>query len=166
MMALNGLRRLPKSAKTIQYHLQHIWTSEVFNMKSSKKKTLHFLVNLFIGSIWFANGFFCKILNLYPRHKEIISTILGEPHKEFFTYAIGSSELIMAIWVCSKYKPKVCALVQIVVILTMNIMENALVPELLLWGKWNLLWAILLSLLIYLHAFVYLKKPTGYLPTK
>jgi hypothetical protein len=100
------------------------------------------------------NGLFCKILNLVPRHQEIVSRILGEEHAAFFTKAIGVSEVLMVVWILSKIKGRFCALFQIVIIATMNIIEFFFVPDLLLFGRLNIAVACVFMLIIYVNEFV------------
>jgi hypothetical protein len=65
--------------------------------------------------------------------------------------------MLMSIWVHSRISPRLCALVQIVVIAIMNILEFILVPDLLLWGRWNAVFAFILLIIIYYNEF-YLRK--------
>tara|TARA_R110000868_G_scaffold95865_4_gene263512 strand:- start:10161 stop:10538 length:378 start_codon:yes stop_codon:yes gene_type:complete len=116
------------------------------------------ILNLFIAIIWFANGLFCKILNLVPRHQEIVESILETNHSRTITIIIGLSEIIMAIWVISNYKSKFNAISQIIIVATMNIIEFTLAPNLLLWGKLNALFAFLFILLVYYTNFKLHKK--------
>lgn len=104
------------------------------------------------------NGLYCKVLNQVPRHEEIVSKILGEDFSRPFTLLIGLSEIVMALWVLSRYRSKLNAIVQITIILLMNIMEFFLVPDLLLWGGYNFLFAGLFTLLIYYTQFVLYNK--------
>ena len=112
-------------------------------------KSKHFLLNYLIAAVWLGNGLFCKVLNLVPRHQQIVTRILGEEHARFFTVLIGMAETIMAIWILSGVRPKLNAIIQIVVIAAMNTLEFILVPGLLLWGRANALFAFLFMLLIY-----------------
>ena len=116
------------------------------------------ILNLFIAIVWFANGLFCKILNLVPRHQEIVESILETNHSRTITIIIGLSEIIMAIWVISNYKSKFNAISQIIIVATMNIIEFTLAPNLLLWGKLNALFAFLFILLVYYTNFKLHKK--------
>ena len=116
-------------------------------------KTLTFC----IAAIWIANGLFCKVLNLVPRHEQIVAEILGENFSRPLTILIGLSEIIMAAWILSGYKSKLNAIVQILIVTTMNTLEFILVPDLLLWGKFNSLYAFLFILVVYLNEF-YLKR--------
>lgn len=117
------------------------------------------ILNLFIASVWLANGLFCKVLNLVPRHRQIVASILGSSHSTLFTTLIGVAETAMAIWVVSGYWSRVNVIMQVTIIATMNIMEFFLVPDLLLWGRFNLLFAFLFILLIIYNAFYLKPKP-------
>ncbi|MEO8235246.1 MAG: DoxX-like family protein [Flavobacterium sp.] len=111
-----------------------------------------------IAIIWIANGLFCKVLNLVPRHEQIVAKILGNHYSRQLTILIGFSEIIMAIWIISGYKTRLNTIVQILIIATMNIIEFILVPDLLLWGKLNSLFAFLLILVIYFKEFYLNRK--------
>ncbi len=101
-----------------------------------------------IALVWLVNGLFCKLLNLVPRHQQIVGEILGNVYAPILTKLIGVSEIGMAIWILSGIKPRFVAYVQVVIIITMNILEFILVPELLLWGRLNGLFAFMFVLLI------------------
>lgn len=103
--------------------------------------------------VWLVNGLFFKILNLVPRHHAIVSRLLGTEHAHTFTFLIGSGEVIMSIWVISHFRPKWCGFTQIVLVLTMNLIEFFMVPELLLWGRLNLVFALLFCTALYYHYF-------------
>jgi hypothetical protein len=120
-----------------------------------KHQTLTYL----IAAVWLINGLFCKVLNLVPRHQEIVTNILGNDHARLLTVLIGLSEIIMAVWILSGLWKRLNAVTQILVIATMNTLEFLLVPDLLLWGKFNSLWAFLFILLIYFNEFRLNKKP-------
>jgi hypothetical protein len=119
---------------------------------------LHKILNYFFAFVWIANGLYCKVLNQVPRHQEIVASILGEKHAHTFTLLIGISEIIMALWILSRFKAKLNAITQISVIACMNILEFILVPDLLLWGKFNSLFAFILILFIYLNEFHWSKN--------
>ena len=98
-------------------------------MTASKK---HQLLNYFIATVWLVNGLFCKVLNLVPRHQEIVERILGSDTSRLFTILIGTSEILMAAWILSRVWPGFNAIIQILVIATMNTIEFLLAPDLLL----------------------------------
>lgn len=121
-------------------------------------KISYFTLNTFIALVWFINGLFCKILNLVPRHKEIVAVILKEEYASVFTITIGILEVLMAVWILSDYFKRLNTYIQIIVIGIMNILEFIMVPHLLLWGKLNIFFALLFLILIYInYSKLYLK---------
>ena len=120
--------------------------------------TKHKLLNYLIATVWIANGLFCKVLNLVPRHQQIVGQILGDDYSRPLTILIGLSEIGMAIWILSGLWTRLNAVTQIFVIATMNVLEFALVPDLLMWGKANSFFAFLFILLIYSNEFHLNKK--------
>ena len=123
-----------------------------------KNKNLNKALTLLISVVWLANGLFCKVLNLVPRHEQIVARILGEDYSRPLTILIGLSEVLMAVWVLSKFKSKLNAITQILVVVTMNTLEFILIPDLLLWGRLNSLFALLFISLVYYNEFVLNKK--------
>ncbi len=112
------------------------------------------IISYFSASVWFINGLFCKLLNLVPRHQQIVSEILGAEYSSALTKSIGLLEVLMAVWIISGIYSKWNVRLQIGIILLMNILEVSLTPHLLLWGKFNLFFALLFSILIYYNEFV------------
>ncbi|MFV0566417.1 MAG: DoxX-like family protein [Flavobacteriaceae bacterium] len=113
-------------------------------------KTLTYLIAI----VWLVNGLFCKVLNLVPRHEQIVANILGNDYSRLLTFLIGVLEIIMAIWILIKFKPKLNTIIQIVVVAAMNIIEFIVVPDMLLWGRLNIVFAFLFIGVIYYNAFV------------
>lgn len=116
------------------------------------------ILTISISLVWLINGLFCKLLNLVPRHEEIVARILGTQHATLFTKLIGVSEILMFIWIISRIKPRFCAIVQIVIITAMNTLEFLLVPDLLLFEKINSLVALFFIGVIAYKEFVLEKK--------
>jgi hypothetical protein len=100
------------------------------------------LLDIAIIFVWLVNGLFCKILNFVPRHQQIVGRILGEEWAWLLTKAIGVGELLIIVWIVSKILPRWCTIFQIVIVLLMNVIEFILVPDLLLFGKLNLVIAV------------------------
>jgi len=121
-------------------------------------KAKHKLLNHFIASVWIVNGLFCKVLNVVPRHQKIVAGILGDDYSRPVTILIGLSEVGMAVWIMSGVRARLNAALQILVIATMNVLEFALVPDLLLWGKANSIFAFMFILLIYYNEFRFNKS--------
>jgi hypothetical protein len=123
-----------------------------------RSKTRHRLISIFIAFIWIANGLFCKVLNLVPRHQQIVARILGNDYSKILTFIIGLSEIGMAIWILSGKYPRLNAVTQMFIIAAMNALEFFLAPELLLWGKANAIFALMFIVLIYYNDFYIRKK--------
>lgn len=117
------------------------------------RKTLFIIITICIALVWFANGLFCKILNLVPRHQEIVERILGENYASPITKTIGVLEIGMSIWVLTGIRSRFCTIFQLVIIATMNILEFTLAPDLLLFGKMNIVYAFLFMAIIYVNHF-------------
>jgi len=110
--------------------------------------TIYKLFNYLIAAVWLVNGLFCKLLNGVPRHQDIVARILGNGHAAPLTRMIGLAEIAMAVWIVSGYWVRLNAITQVAIIATMNVLEFILAPDLLLWGRFNLLFAFLFVLLI------------------
>lgn len=118
------------------------------------------LLTYCIATVWIVNGLFCKVLNLVPRHEQIVARILGDDYSRPWTILVGLLEIMMAIWILSGYKTKVNAIAQITVVTIMNILEFILVPDILLWGKLNSFFAFMFIAVVYFNEF-YLNKKTS-----
>ena len=123
-----------------------------------KKQLPHFYLNALIGLVWLVNGLFCKLLNLVPRHQEIVGRILGDEHSGLLTKVIGVLEIAMAVWVFSRKKFRLAAIMQAVLIAAMNIIEFLMAPDLLLFGRINILFAAAFIVLVLVNGGVYQKN--------
>jgi hypothetical protein len=112
---------------------------------TTKIRAIHYL----IAAVWLVNGFVCKVLNLVPRHQQIVARVLGAEYARTLTVLIGVAEIAMAVWIISGIRPRLNAIMQIIIVATMNILEFILVPDLLLWGRFNAVFASLFIILIY-----------------
>jgi DoxX-like family len=122
--------------------------------------TINKLLNYLIAAVWIANGLFCKVLNLVPRHQEIVARIIGNAHAGILTRLIGVAEIAMAVWILSGFRTKLNAITQAVIIATMNSLEFMLAPDLLLWGRFNALYAFLFILVILVNEFCLRNRQT------
>ena len=120
--------------------------------------TKHQILTYLIATVWLINGLLCKIFNLVPRHQQIVARILGSDYARLLTATIGSLETAMAIWIVSGIMSRTNAIVQIIVIASMNAIEFFVAPDLLLWGKLNALFAFLFIVLIYYNEFHFKMK--------
>jgi hypothetical protein len=116
---------------------------------------------IIIATVWFVNGLVCKLLNIVPRHQEIVARILGDEHAAWLTRTIGALEIAMGFWIVSGIYRKLNVALQVIVVVTMNVLETILAPDLLLWGRFNLLFAMLFVLLIFFNEFYLRTKPAN-----
>jgi uncharacterized membrane protein YphA (DoxX/SURF4 family) len=121
---------------------------------ANKKPLIYFILNYAIALIWLLNGLFCKLLNFVPRHQQIVGRILGDEYSFVLIKLIGVSEVLMCIWIMSRMQPRLCAVSQIIIILTMNTIELLMTPDLLLYGRYNFYLALLLTTVIFVNEFV------------
>ena len=123
-------------------------------------RKLYKILTFCITLVWILNGLFCKVLNFVPRHQQIVARILGVDYSRVLTILIGLSEILMAIWILSRFKPRLNAIAQISIVGLMNTLEFILVPDLLLWGKLNSLFALIFIMVVYFNEFYLNKKIT------
>lgn len=119
-----------------------------------KNTSFHKILTHVIAIVWVANGLFCKVLNLVPRHEQIVARILGTEHAAVLTILIGIAEILMAVWILSRIYRRLNAWTQIIIVAAMNILEFLLVPDLLLWGRFNAVFAFLFVAAVYYNEFV------------
>jgi len=118
---------------------------------------------LLFALVWWVNGLICKVLDLVPRHREIVARLLGDEHALALTRAIGVGEIILGVWIYSAWKWKWSATVQILGVAAMNVIELCLASDLLLFGRWNAL--IALAYIIWVaYAGFFLPSPTRLRP--
>jgi len=123
---------------------------------NTNRKQLQYVypaINMMVALVWFINGFYCKLLNFVPRHQAIVARILGEEYATIITRIIGLLEIMVAVWVISNIRSRWCAVTQVFLIATMNLLEFFLAPDLLLFGKGNAILAALLICIILVNEF-------------
>jgi len=80
------------------------YLSIAFIKLMNSKILLHRIINYGIAAVWLINGLICKVLNLVPRHQQIVARIVGNEHAAVLTKTIGLSEILMALWIISSCK--------------------------------------------------------------
>ena len=108
-------------------------------------------ISVVIGLVWLVNGLVCKVLGAVPRHEAIVARILGHDYAHQLTVMIGLSEMVMAVWVWSGKWKKLNVWTQITLVAVMNTLESLIAQDLLLWSKWNLVWAGVFISIVYLN---------------
>ena len=110
-------------------------------------------LRLLIAFVWLANGLWAKVLDGVLRHRQIVGRLFGDEWAGFIIVAIGFAEVVMAAWVWSGWRVRFCAITQIVVVMAMNVIEQWLTRDLLLWGPMNFVYAGLFCMIVAYHGF-------------
>lgn len=121
-------------------------------LKALVRRRVYTLVLYFSIIVWLVNGLFCKVLGGVPRHEQIVGRILGVAYAHSLTILIGLLEIGMAIWIFSGIRRRWNAWTQVVVAI-MNIIEFIQVPDLLLWGRYNAVFAVFFIAFVWLNEF-------------
>jgi hypothetical protein len=90
---------------------------------------------VFVASVWLVHGLLNKLLHFSPRHLQIVQAVpgLGGSRGEAVLTAVGFFEVGIALWVLSGCAAGLCAAVQTVVLLSMNVVELSVARPLLVW---------------------------------
>jgi len=88
-----------------------------------------------VAAVWLVHGLLNKLLHFSPRHLQIVQSVpgLAGSRGELVLTAVGMCEVAIAVWVVSGWAATVCAAVQTVFLLSMNIVELSVARSLLLW---------------------------------
>lgn len=113
----------------------------------SKSYLIRKILSYIIAAVWGINGLI-KIFNIVPRHQQIVAEILGSSSFGILTKAIGLGEMLLAIWILTSIKSRLCAWFQVIIVMLMNTLEFFLAPDLLLFGKLNIVLATIFCLVI------------------
>jgi uncharacterized membrane protein YphA (DoxX/SURF4 family) len=91
--------------------------------------------SLFVASVWLVHGLFNKLLHGSPRHLQIVQSVpgLAGAAGERALILIGLVEVGIGLWVLSGWRPRRCAAVQTILLLSMNVTELTFARPLLLW---------------------------------
>lgn len=123
-------------------------------MQKNSRAIIRTVLKILISLVWLVNGLFCKVLNFVPRHELIVGQILGTEYAPILTKTIGVLEILMFIWILSGIKSRLCSIAQILIVLTMNLIEFFVAPDLLIFGKANLLVALAFTGVLVVYEFI------------
>jgi len=90
------------------------------------------LLKFGIASVWLVFGLVFKVLGAVPRHRLIVSAVLGTEWARPITVLIGLGEAALGVWVLTEVFPRTCAACQTIAIATMNAIELHVARNLLL----------------------------------
>jgi len=119
-----------------------------------KRAAIHKILTILISLVWLINGLYAKVLGFVPRHQEIVARILGSEISFVAVKVIGALEICMFIWIISRKFSRLAAVMQIIIVMTMNILEFILVPDLLLYGRMNIIIALVFVCVVYVNEFI------------
>ena len=97
-----------------------------------ESNTVEILCRVVIGTVWVFHGLYSKILDGIPRHRLIVSRILGKKIGDIATKVIGLLEVLLGLWVFTGWQRIACAIIQTLAIIAMNTLEILLAADLLI----------------------------------
>lgn len=91
--------------------------------------------SLAVAGVWLVHGLYNKLLHGSPRHLAIVQSIPGLDggSGDAVLIAVGTGEVALGLWVLSGAAPLLCATVQTIALVSMNVMEVAFARHLLIW---------------------------------
>ena len=100
-----------------------------------ERNTLARALAVVVASVWLYHGLLNKLLRAEPRHLAIVQSVpgLGGTTGEIVLAAVGVAEVLVAMWVLSGWRPRTCAAVQTIALLSMNALELTFARDHLLW---------------------------------
>jgi hypothetical protein len=93
------------------------------------------LPRIAIASVWLFQGLWCKLLRRAARHQEIVGTVpfLSGPQARQALSLLGVLECLLAAWVLSGFRAREAALIQTVLLASMNtaglLWARSLIPD-------------------------------------
>ena len=80
------------------------------------------LIRASIAAVWLYEGLWCKLLGRLPSQAEVVAAVplLGPRFGAAFLRLLGVIEVSLAFWVLAGVAPAACAIVQAVLLITLN----------------------------------------------
>lgn len=103
-------------------------------VRNTRAGSTHAALTALVASVWLFHGLGNKLFGLSPRHLAIVQSVPGldGARGELLLMLVGIGEVILAAWVISGWLPRVCAAVQTVALLAMNVLELTYAKHLLI----------------------------------
>ncbi len=95
-------------------------------------RKLQRMLTVVIGTVWVFHGLYSKISDGIPRHRQIVERILGAEVADPATLLIGGLEVLLGIWIFTGWWRKLCALLQTLALVSMNVLEILFARDLLI----------------------------------
>ena len=80
------------------------------------------LPRIAIALVWLHQGLWCKLLGRAPHHQKIVGSVpfLSESQARRTLFLLGSLECVLAAWVLSGFRAREAALIQTLLLVSMN----------------------------------------------
>jgi hypothetical protein len=108
---------------------------------------MHKGATFILASVWVGYGFYAKLLGGVPRHELIVARFFGDAWAPWLTRGVGLMEIGMGFWVLSGRYRRLCAVVQITGIISMNTLELWKARD-LLFSPYGMIFANILLLML------------------
>lgn len=82
----------------------------------------YWLIRVAVAAVWLYEGLWCKLLRGEPREFEVVKAVprYGERFGVPFLLTLGAAEVAIGVWVLSGFRPLLCAIVQTVLLVSLN----------------------------------------------
>lgn len=80
------------------------------------------LIRVAVAAVWLYEGLWCKLLRGQPHEFEVVKAVprFGPRYGVLFLQVLGVVEVTLALWILSAVAPVLCAVVQTVLLVTLN----------------------------------------------
>lgn len=80
------------------------------------------LIHLAVAAVWLYEGLWCKLLGGEPHQAQVVAAVprYGPRVGSVFLKVLGLVEVAIAVWVLSRAAPLLCAIVQTVLLVSLN----------------------------------------------
>jgi len=80
------------------------------------------LIHIAVAGVWLYEGLWCKLLAGEPNQVRVVSAVpeVGPRFGGLFLKGLGVGEVLLALWILSRFRPELCALVQTVLLIALN----------------------------------------------
>lgn len=88
----------------LHQHLSVFWSRRAEFLSSHRVIAL---LTLITASVWLVFGAWFKLLGMVPRHRLIITAVVGEAAAGPLTLLVGAAETALALWIINRRLPAV-----------------------------------------------------------
>lgn len=80
------------------------------------------LIRVAVAAVWLYEGLWCKLLRGQPHEFEVVQAVprFGARYGVLFLQVLGVVEVALALWILSAVAPVLCAVVQTLLLVTLN----------------------------------------------